>query len=103
MKRSISDADEELTGQYGRSLEVPYAFGKLNVVEMVDPVTKEPTGVFNVMEKERGFSFGILKLSQEEATSDVNCINEKFIRLNTNDPELNTRKRILTFLNYIIR
>lgn len=49
-------------------LEVPYAFGKLNVTEMFEPGTNKPSGVFNVTDKERGFSFGVLKINKEEST-----------------------------------
>lgn len=89
MKRSIEQtaefvAEEVAYGKCGKSLEVPYAFGKLNVVEMVDPVTNVPTGVFNVMEADRGFSFGTLRLNrEEERRTEVDCMNERFLKLNT--------------------
>lgn len=90
MKRSIEQtaefvAEEVAYGKCGKSLEVPYAFGKLNVVEMVDPETNVPTGVFNVVEAERGFSFGVLRLNrgEEAQRTDVDCMSERFLELNT--------------------
>lgn len=76
-------AKEMAYGKCGKTLEVPYAFGKLNVVEMVDPETNVPTGLFNVLEAERGFSFGIMRLSHEEKQADMDCMNERFLKLNT--------------------
>jgi len=80
------------------SLEIPYAFGKLNVYEILDPSTNEPTGVFNITDHERGFSFGVLKISDNQALQDgldnlqniigpekVNFSAENFANLNLDD------------------
>lgn len=86
------------TSNNNTSLEVPYAFGKLNVYEMLDPKTNKPSGVFNITDHERGFSFGVLKLADDQALKDgltnlqsivgpeqqISFANENFMNLNLN-------------------
>ncbi len=87
------------------TLEVPYSFGKLNIYEMVDPSTKNSTGIFNITDQERGYSFGILKIAnnQDSLSNDEDMIGleefnqEAITRINQNTDDQTDQSKQSSF------
>lgn len=73
------------------TLEVPYAFGKLSIYEILDTKTNLPTGVFNITDHQRGFSFGVLNIGGEQnfqvSMDNLNNILESGVKKNTAESE----------------
>lgn len=110
-----TESSEIDTAQNGaaRKLEVPYAYGKLSVSQIIDPETNLATGYYNIVDEDRGWSFGAVKFNADGVienpevfgqitTENFNAINiteseeqVKDVNVNTNENQASAEKRSL--------
>ena len=73
-----------------KTLEVPYAYGKLNVSEMIDPETNQATGYYKIVDENRGWSFGMVKFNADGVIENPEAIGqitlENFNNINITEP-----------------
>ncbi len=101
LKTDSTETDKAKETKLAKTLEVPYAYGKLNVSEMIDPVTNQANGCYNIVDEEKGWSFGVFKFNADGTIENPEAIGqitlENFNKIDISEsvestPKLNNEK-----------